>query len=261
MAIYDAQVIIPNGNGLAEDSVTNVWHFNIPTGAGETSPAWVLDAVGTGAQAGDERNVAAIAQRLSRFYGVATTEEPAKPSDFLSSAMAPAQTRIKVFNVSNPPPLVPLLDTAMPIPAPGSGTLIPHEVACVLSFAANRESGTVAARRRGRIYFGPLNFAGTLSAVGGPRVSVGLQRALLFGAGRLRRETGDSWVVVSRAAGSTQTLGADGKMRRTPGPRVVHTVNSAFVDNAFDTQRRRGPKATARLSDMNLSTAALDAAS
>lgn len=108
---------------------------------------------------------------------------------------------------------------------------LPHEAAICLSFYSDlddipEEQGLTrpASRRRGRIYLGPLNTA-ALGADGRISSSVGID--MIYAAERLRTWSGFTalnlgWAVYSRT---------DDQAR---------VVVGGWVDNAFDTQRRRG---------------------
>jgi len=120
----------------------------------------------------------------------------------------------------------------------GSTTVsLPLEVSVVSSFRNVSGTGPVA-RRRGRIFLGPLDIS-TLDTGGPyPLVQVGTTAALAEATETL---AGSAWgvdnfqlSVWSRANGSLQP------------------VEAGFVNNEFDTQRRRAADATARTSWSNL---------
>jgi hypothetical protein len=115
-----------------------------------------------------------------------------------------------------------------------TGDALPEEVACVLSFHApygtdQEESGVIRprARDRGRIYIGPFDTAALNSTVNTTPSSI-LMTSILDGGRSLLDLVGANWRQWSRAAARVQT------------------VSDVWVDNAWDTQRRRGPRATAR---------------
>lgn len=115
-------------------------------------------------------------------------------------------------------------------------TNLPSEVSIVLSYHAlltdfQQELGVTrpAARRRGRIYLGPLNTLtrvvdGTTNRVG---VSSTARTTIAEAAGRLVA-AGVTWSQWSRKNAS------------------MDNVTGGFVDDAYDTQRRRGEKASTR---------------
>lgn len=106
--------------------------------------------------------------------------------------------------------------------APGSGC--PREVACCLSFYADRNSP----RTRGRIYI-PATF---MTSAPGARPSgtvTGALQNLAQGFSSLGGVNVD-WCVHSKVTGE------------------FHKVTNTWVDDEWDTQRRRGLKATGRVS-------------
>lgn len=255
MAVFDAQVILPSVSGLPADSYTNSWHFNVPDDANQTAPAWVNDATPGFDLAPDRSRIAAaIAQRLQRFYDAPTEEGPV--SAYLGDSVVRSSCSVKVTRRGGPRPWYPIDEITIPLTAAANTALmIPHECAVVLAFNAGNKAGDVSARRRGRIYFGPLGASSVTNVAGqGPRVNLALQRTLVRAASRLKRETGNSWVTLSTEGGA-QYSDPIRRRGRVPGPDVINSVTTVYVDNAFDTQRRRGPKATNRLIDTDLSDA------
>lgn len=112
---------------------------------------------------------------------------------------------------------------------PTGGNPLPSEVAVCLSFQAAQVSGTPQARRRGRIYLGPLGASG-LDTNGRP-TSACRSAASAVGASILADSVsngGWSWVVWSPTTGTSSI------------------VTNGWVDNAFDIQRRRGVAPTLR---------------
>lgn len=90
------------------------------------------------------------------------------------------------------------------------------------------------ARRRGRIFVGPLSSAGSSTTASGVRPSLAL-RQTLAGAGEFLRDSAGlaaaliDWVVWSNVDATSRN------------------VVGGWADDAYDTQRRRGPAATLRL--------------
>lgn len=117
--------------------------------------------------------------------------------------------------------------------APESGTPLsmPLEVAVVNSFRNVTGSGSVA-RRRGRIYIGPLEADASLVLDGAyPVVSSELLLTLAGASEALAIASTAAdypWCVWSRVNGTLQP------------------VEAGFINNEFDTQRRRGAEATNR---------------
>jgi len=118
--------------------------------------------------------------------------------------------------------------------ANASGSPLPEEVSAVLSFKADTAgllevSGSTRpkARRRGRLYLGPLN-SGTIGTAGaGVFLALAFQGTILGAASNFLDQVPE-WSVWSRKDAA------------------VHPVVDGWLDNAFDTQRRRGVRANGR---------------
>lgn len=103
----------------------------------------------------------------------------------------------------------------------------PAEVAICLSYASVDDPEASTPRRRGRIYLGPLSPSRTgVKRPSGPT----REQVLNFGEGIAQVGTGTTttWSLLSRMDGS------------------YHKIESIWVDDAWDTQRRRGAKPTLR---------------
>lgn len=118
--------------------------------------------------------------------------------------------------------------------AAGSPIDLPAEVAVCLSFHADltgipEKSGATrpAARRKGRVFIGPLN---NFSQTGVP-VVVGAP---------IRDALAAAAITLSDAVGASQRVWS-----RT-GAALYGPIVGGWIDNAFDTQRRRGEAYTAR---------------
>lgn len=118
--------------------------------------------------------------------------------------------------------------------ATGSTWPLPLEVAVCVSFTGETSSqpGVPVASRRGRVYIGPLQSNAIDTSVDGfPNPSSGIMTALAGAASRLAALGGPGdgwWSVFSRT-----------RWAWTP-------VESGWIDNEFDTQRRRDLDATTR---------------
>lgn len=64
---------------------------------------------------------------------------------------------LKVYDLDDPQPRVPILESVYNFTSAPAVATLPHQVAVCMSYQADRISGTPQARRRGRIYLGPLN--------------------------------------------------------------------------------------------------------
>jgi len=135
----------------------------------------------------------------------------------------------------------------------GAGQPLPQEVALCMSFKSADEDGPLR-RRRGRIYIGPLGEAHNAEAVDGAgRPTEVLINAINFAASRLQDQASDiatepvgsstPWVVYSRPTTDAWNATHPGDERLSGS---FHRVTDGWVDNEWDTQRRRGLKATTR---------------
>lgn len=139
MSKYLVQAILPYRSNLPSDVAVNNFVFEISEGTQE-----------------DTEDVISLA--LTDFYNSGTQ----KIVSFLSPALRGAVTAeggliAKAYKLDDPKPRPPRYELELPLPVPSSGSSLPLEVAAVASFQAPRLAGTIQARRRGRVYLGPLN--------------------------------------------------------------------------------------------------------
>ena len=210
---FQVQVTVPYFSGVPSDVMTNVWHFQYVTLA--PGPADWVD----------------LATDLTNFYNYVY----AGIANRLTWApyMRPADTRIKAYNLIDPTPRAPVYDAAMPLSGtPAGSTLIPPEAAVVASFQGDRISGTPQARRRGRVFLGGIGAGFTPAGSSAyPTLGVTTAASICTAMENLSLGTtanGWTWQVWSRVSSAA-----------TP-------VTNGWVDNAIDTQRRRGNAPTVR---------------
>jgi hypothetical protein len=201
--------------GLPEDASVNVWHFahrDYPVG---TTPS-------------DSAND--IVDRLESFY-----------QDIASIYSSENGTAVicKVYDLNDPEPRSVILERSIEVvPSPTEG--FPHEVAICMSFAAAVASGQPRARRRGRVYLGPI-YSGASSTSGGRVLVSATVRGIITAAAAAAFDTGliatdPRLVVYSRTDDQTGESVANS----------CHDVVTLWVDDAWDTQRRRGTAPTTR---------------
>lgn len=195
MPIVRAQVSIPRSNTNSEDIVTNTWHFTT-TGVSEGFDNDILTAL------------AALYEGLDTY----------KSNAYLWSG-----TRVKMFNLEDSEPRVPIVDESLGLSSAPSGTPLPSEVAVCLSFNGEYVSGASQARRRGRIYFGPLN-SGAMGTTGYLAASLLTAAQTACTAFLLASTTASDWAWVVYSPSSAQAF----------------PVVEGFIDDAPDIQRRRG---------------------
>lgn len=184
-----------SGNPL--DAVVNTWHAvaDDPT---ELESGFIL--------------------QLSTFYGAV---------DVIYSALVDGSaSEYRAYDLADPEPRAPVLEeVGLSWMSPGAATL-PPECAMVLSFEAPQQSGQPQARRRGRVYLGPLTtIVGSNGQISNATVDtvVAAAQNLLDAS---QAATTWSWQVYSR--------------RNEASIEVMH----AWADNAVDIQRSRGLAAT-----------------
>lgn len=135
----------------------------------------------------------------------------------------------KFYTAGGPPPNYPYDEVSWNMGSAPSGGGMPREVALCLSFQGLRIPGTPQARRRGRIYLGPL--LSSLNSSGRPlgtSVTTILQEAEDFAQDIQAIDPSYSWAVWSTLDGTAVPL------------------HDLWIDDAFDTQRSRGVAVTSR---------------
>lgn len=197
-------------SGEAEDRIVNVFHF-------------------TSAATYEEMNPDCIAAVTDFYNGT-------NPTSTLSAYLSPwlnFPAEIRTYDMDLPKntrvPSINAWERAFATNPTG----LPEEVAACITLhavvppALNR-------RRRGRLYIGPLNASALAggSNAGPSRPSGVFMNDAAAAAGRL---------VASGSSGPVWSI-----LSKVPTENYVR-IAAGYVDNAFDTQRRRGPDPTARV--------------
>lgn len=217
MAIILTQVVFSKTSGIPADQVVNTFHHSTAV------------AVPTAAE------LDALHAQIVDFYVGPTGPSPQVQS-FLSRFLA-STVNVKSYNLSLPIPRSPIKVSTFGI-TPSTATPLPSEVAAVLSYRSEPASGVPLASSRGRLYIGPLSTTAqdvgsvdvTLNA--GIRTGLGSAAIRMVNAGKTG--TQPVWVVFSPT-----------RRARGQSPDAL-AVSRGFIDDAFDTQRRRGPKPSVR---------------
>jgi len=136
---------------------------------------------------------------------------------------------LKAYNRSDPEPRQPIAESVFDFTAAPGGAPLPPEVSICMSFQGVAISGNPQARRRGRVYFGPLR-QDRVGTDGRPTGGL-LDSVDAAGTGLL-------------AASDAATAWRWHVWSTTDGMGV--RIDNGWIDNEFDTQRRRGRIATAR---------------
>lgn len=171
----------------------------------------------TGAPYGNYDNVRDM---LADFYNLM--------DGYMAGALIQNDLTVKAYDLAQPEPRVPVYEGVIEI-TPAAGVPLPSEVALVLSIRADYESGTSSARRRNRKYIGPI--VGAQNA-GNGRPTTTLVNGLCGAASDMlaaaQASVSWTWVVYSPTDGE------------------AHPVIGGWVDDSWDTQRRRGLDPTSR---------------
>jgi hypothetical protein len=211
-----ALVEIPMRTGMPRDTVVNTFAFKMHAGTATTDAA--RDDV-----------IAA----LNHFYlNGATGINPL--GAYLGQAVnrGTNQCMIKTYDMAEAPPRTPRIGTFTLPTVSGSYSPIPSEVALCLSFKAASKKGPSG---RGRVFFGPIN-GGAVAEDSDyvNRPTSALINSLKHAGAALRDECTSvgivDWCIYS-------TIGTD----------HLHPVTDVWVDNEFDTMRKRGFRATSRV--------------
>jgi len=185
----------------------------------------------------EEEDLPAMAQGVINFYNSVATSmgQVDSVASYIGRVVARGtdQASVTAWNLYDPEPRAPVHYEEYTLAGSSTGDSLPLEVAACASFEGLPESGVNQARRRGRIFIGPLKAsAGTLDGTTAPRLRNGFANdvcAAMKGLQAWTMAEGGVWLVESRI-----------------DPALVTPVVRGWVDNDFDTQRRRSPRATSR---------------
>lgn len=212
--VYRAQAIWQGPTLLPEDQFVNSFAFVRDTDDFDSDADEMSDE---------------ISERLREFY-----LEPVAPATnglvwWLPQQIVAQGLVIKVYDLGQPPPRQPReYAHSVAIPSASSNNALPWEVALTASFYGERN----LPRQRGRIYLGPLSER-ALADGSDARPSAELLVAL---AGAVER------LALGRGIGDNAVMGV-----LSPTDAEIRPVTAGWVDNAFDTQKRRGNEASSRL--------------
>lgn len=241
--LYRATVVLKHKSGQAKDNVTNTFH---------------VDALGGGPQDAED-----IAEQIrDKFFLAIPPNSEFGLSTYLGGQIADAGHEIRMYPLVTatgestsyqgaPPEHVELFDF---IGRNDEGTGLPSEVALCCSFRRLQSGNVPLAQRTGRVYFGPIEASHIAVGAEGSRPKpTDALRGTLAEAGNALIDglaaAGNALVVYSRPfAGRVGAVKDNGDPKPDLPARAgsIHVVNQVFVDDAFDTQRRRGEKSTLR---------------
>lgn len=201
MADIRAQVILRATSGVSEDFVSNTFAFRGTAPASDTTQ---------------------ITAAIKGFYDAIN-------ATLLPATVAQNNHIIKYTNLPGTPPNYPFLETTFNLAVAPTGADLPSEVALVMSFQGSKAAGFPQARRRGRVFVGPLEVGVNVSGrPSGASITALTGAGAAFKAAILAIASDTQWAVWSPSSG------------------VSVEVTDGWVDNSFDTQRRRGLRNNSR---------------
>lgn len=180
------------------------------------SNSWCFEGMTPGA------DDAAVVTILKDFYDDIS-------ASYWSTFIAQNGHDVKLSLLPGTPPNYPFFEGTFNLAANPSGTELPNENAICLSFQGARSAGLPQARRRGRVYLGP--WGTTANTAGRPTAALVTQIATAA-------------TTLQTAAAAVATAGGLAVWSTVDQAPVI--VDDGWIDNAWDTQRRRGLLYTAR---------------
>lgn len=215
MPVIKVQHSFQGTSNLPKDQFVNTFYFTGPRVVGE--------------------ELRALVNAVKGFYADAPSGGGMPLTNFISGTAGGSGARVKVFSLDDPMPREPIFDEEYEPPNVNSSDTanLPTEVAVCLSYRAGGIIGVPPTSLRGRVYIGPLTVYAIESAAPSvePRVKVNFQVSLVEAAGDMAgvaAGAGYGWAVFSQTR------------------QVAAPIIECWVDDAFDTQRRRGVAALTR---------------
>jgi hypothetical protein len=202
MPLFQVQSVLHTTNNLPADFVTNTWWISVRN-----------DVIGSPTQ---EELVDGINGHLVTFYDAIRQD--------LSPLLSVTGHEFKWYAMEDPTPRTPKYLHSWTFGSAFGGFAMPSEVALVSSYQATKQSGVAQATRRNRIFLGPMNTSAQDAVLGRPATAtvVRITDAAEAFAATSDGANGWSWRVYSGKTGED------------------HPIADGWVDNAWDTQRRRG---------------------
>jgi hypothetical protein len=200
MARYRWISVMNMTSGIAKDATVNTWHV------ATTAPTLI-----------NETTCASAWQTFMRAM-----------AGLFPSTVATSGHTLRCYNLADPEPRAPVYESTWSFSGALSGSSSPPELCIVTSFQGERVSGLLQARRRGRMYIGPLDAS---------VVDVG------------RFSPTDTGTVATATKALVDAINAITDHRFCVYSRADDAfveVDNGWVENAVDVQRRRGLAATAR---------------
>jgi len=212
--VLRAQIELRNDSFLPEHASVNVMHFV----CFDADPSSELTS---------------ITAAIETFYQTA---------DAVLGSVLTGDGIVKFYDLLDPQPRAPIGTEAFTF-SPQSGDCFPNEVAVVLSVQGEGVSGVPIARRRGRVYLGPIAASTGVTAGGDTFLSSAGRDAVALAGEQLAAEIDPlhwAWVVFSPTIAGTQPW-SEAELES-----ASTLITNGWVNNAYDTQRSRGLNDTAR---------------
>lgn len=214
MAVYQARVVIPYKSGIPQDVVVNTMCFEVDGDPGIAAVSLILDFYNTAVPATSGSIADLLHAYLDRSVDACRIEF--------------YEVNLATGDVGSPLAVVPW--TLLGDPDENN---LPLEVAICTSFAAAPGVGTSPGTRKGRIYLGPFN-----------------QTVVTAGDDDPTRPDSDALAIIQTATQRMVTNAAAGDITFVVWSRkdnAAYEIVRGWVDNAFDTQRRRGVEPSSRV--------------
>lgn len=210
------QHALQDSNGLSEDRYVNTFHaLELPLG-GEYE---------------------ALALAVRNFYldtdGIGTNNI----RTYMANHAWGDNATVKIYELDDAEPRQPVYEEVYDhIPQNSASVALPSEVSSCISFSAPPAAGVPMARRRGRIYIGPLNVDAV--EVGGSSLKSRPKAVFMEVACRAFRNLATTMFEAGYAM-----------MQYSPTSGVASAPSVCWMDDAWDTQRRRGVAPTGRFTE------------
>lgn len=217
---FRALVNLERNGALPEDSIVNVFHFE-----GDIS-------IGSNYRDEWDNDVNDLAARIDDFYDAI--------SGLLTSTLT-GNGVIKVYDMTDATPREPRHIRNIVFNA--AGAPLPAEVAIAVTLQCDNSPGVPRARRRGRVFIGPLDQSVGEAFADSHDLKVSAATRNLLGTSMAAMAHGPDPGDARLAVFSPTTLAQGGTLDD-----AFNDVTSIKVDDAFDVQRRRGASASVRSS-------------
>ena len=220
-----SQVTLFRNGGLPRDHITNTMHWEDDSGASSNG--------------GISVNGPGLITRIRAFYN--------SVGQIVFPGTLTGQMRIRLYDADDPVTRVPRLENTGTVTRQISQSAMPGEVAICLSFKAEPLPGVIAARRRGRIFLGPcaVNVLGIDADAADASIPYQPVRLPILNAAKTLATGGPGAFRLAVYSPTTTPTGAASDPA-SHDDASYNDVTDFWIDNAFDTMRKRGQAPTKR---------------